>query len=750
MHLPSRIARCRPTRPPKDRGPQVRGNLPSRVPRLYGREEDLAAIAALLREHPVVTITGPGGIGKTRVAQAVAKRIATDRAADYPDGVWWVELGALADGALVPSAVAQAMAVRVAGDRPTAQVLRAQLASQRALLVFDNCEHLANSVAALVDTVTAGAARVSILVTSQETLRAADEHVYRLGPLAVPAAADTKTALQSGAVELFQARAQAVDPRFTLDRGQSAGRDRDLSAPGRHSARDRARRRAPAAAWRRGIARAPPRALQRPDRRGTRGSAPPSDIACDAGMEPRPPHRDEQTVFRRLAVFAGGFTLEAAQRSRATRASTPGSRSITSARWWTSRWCWPKVIRSRVTGCWRHTRAYGLERLADAGETQATLRRHAEAVLALLESFETDDWQWRATGSTVPAARVELDNLRAALDWADTAADGRELVVALAGVSYCVWWSSAHMAEGLARCLALHRHVDPSVPTQAAARFWYAIGNLGLYSFRRESYDAATRAAALYREQGDDQRCFDALVSAAAQGARFATVAEMEAAITEATRLERPSGPLALRASLQFARCWWLARQGLVEEALDCARLQVAVCRDGGAEIASLYAVSNVTIMEMLLGRWHEALEHARTAIARLHALAGDAGAGHLYQTEMVALLMLGRMDEAWVAARNAYARLLQEGDEYRMLLSLALLNALQGRLDVAARIVGFDDAVQARIGEAVNVLAPIFRARLGPLLAAGLPDDERTRLAAEGAALRDDEAFRLAFGGSA
>ena len=84
------------------------------------------------------------------------------------------------------------------------------------------------------------------------------------------------------------------------------------------------------------------------------------------------------------------------------------------------------------------------------------------------------------------------------------------------------------------------------------------------------------------------------------------------------------------------------------------------------------------------------------------------------------------------------------------MLLSLALLNALQGRLDVAARVVGFDGAIQARIGETVDVVAPNIRARLDPLLATGLPADERARLVAEGAALRDDEAFRLAFGDSA
>ena len=119
-------------------------------------------------------------------------------------------------------------------------------------------------------------------------------------------------------------------------------------------------------------------------------------------------------------------------------------------------------------------------------------------------------------------AKVELDNLRAALEWADTAGEG-PLAVALAGVSYSVWWSSFHLAEGLARCLALRRHVDAGVSTTAAARFWLTIAKLGVYSIRRESYDAAVRAAALYRELDDDQRRFEALTFAAVQGTRFAT-----------------------------------------------------------------------------------------------------------------------------------------------------------------------------------------------------------------------------------
>jgi predicted ATPase len=712
---------------------------------LYGRAEDLAAIAALLREHPVVTITGSGGIGKTRVAQAVAKLIMTEAATDYPDGVWWVELGALADGALVPSAVAQAMGTRTAGEPPTALMLRSQLAAQRTLLVLDNCEHLADAVTALVDTVTAGAPRVSVLVTSQETLRAVDEHVYRLGGLAIPDAADAETASRSGVVELFETRARAVEPRFRLTttnlpvvieicrRLDGIPLAIELAAArlpllGVEGLRARLHERFNLLT---GGARVVLRRHQ--TLRATLEWS-------HALLTP-----DEQAVFRRLGVFAGGFTLEAAQHVASDERIDP---------WTTLDHLGALVDKSLVLAegdpvpryrMLETTRAYALERLVEAGEMQATLRRHAHAVLALLEPFEHHEWGWRASGSVVPAAKVELDNLRAALEWVDSAAEG-PLAVALAGVSYSVWWSSSNLAEGLARCLALRRHVDAGVSATAAARFWLTTAKLGVYSIRRESYDAAARAAALYRELDDDQRRFEALTFAAVQGTRFATVAEMEAQIQEAAQLERPEWPARQRAKLHFARCFWFARQGRIEEALACAQRQVAICRDGGVEVAALYAMSNVTFMESLLGRPREALEHARTAIARLHALGDDPRASHLYYSEMIALLILDRTDEALIAAHNAYPRLLHEGDQYRMLLPLALLNALHGRLDVAARLAAFDGAVQARTGENMSIVAPLLHKRLEPLLAAGLSPDERAQLVAEGAALRDDDAFKLAF----
>jgi predicted ATPase len=723
----------------------IRTNLPSRLPVLYGRAGDCAAIAALLREHPVVTITGSGGIGKTRVAQAVAHQIMTEAATDYPDGVWWVELAALADGALVPSAVAQAMGVRIASEPPSALTLRLQLAPQRALLVLDNCEHLADAVAALVDTLTAGAPRVSVLVTSQETLRAADEHVYRLGGLAVADAADAESAFGAGAVELFAARAQAVDPRFRLTAANlPAVIEICRRLDGIPLAIELAAARLPLLGVEGLRARLHERfSLLTGGARVVLRRHQTLRATLEWSHALLTP--DEQAVFRRLGVFAGGFTLETAQHVASDERIDP---------WTTLDHLGALVEKSLVLAegdpipryrMLETTRAYALERLVEAEEMQATLRRHAHAVLALLEPFEEWEWGWRASGAVVPAARVELDNLRAALEWTDSAGEG-PLAVALAGVSYSVWWSSSHFAEGLARCLALRRHVDPGVSETAAARFWLTTAKLGVYSIRRESYDAALRAAALYRELDDDQHWFEALTFAAVQGTRFAPVAEMEAQIQDAARLERPEWPARQRAKLQFARCFWFARQGRIEQALACAQRQAAICFGDGIEVAALYATSNVTFMESLLGRPSEALEHARTAIARLHELDADAGAGHLYYSEMIALLMLNRLEEGFVAARNAYPRLSREGDHYRLLLPLALLNALHGRLDAAARVAGFDGAVQARSGENMSIVAPLLHNRLDPLLAGGLSVDERARLVAEGAALRDEDAFKLAF----
>jgi len=366
---------------------------------IYLTDDEITAVLELFGSGArLVTITGAGGIGKTRVAQAVAKQMATERAADYPDGVWWVELAALADGALIPSAVAQSIGARLAGDRATADGLRSQLAGQRALVVLDNCEHLADAVAALVETVSAGAPRVSFLVTSQETLKAADEHVYRLGALAIPANADADTALQSGAVELFAARAQAVDPRFTLtSTNLPAVIEICRRLDGIPLAIELAAARLPLLGVEGLRARLHERfnLLTGGARVVLRRH---QTLRATLEWSHALLTHDEQTVFRRLGALAGGFTLEAAQEVASDERIDPWTvldhlgalvdKSLVLAEG-------DPIPRYRML---ETARAYALERLAESGETQVTLRRHAQSLVALLEPFESSDWRWRDAG----------------------------------------------------------------------------------------------------------------------------------------------------------------------------------------------------------------------------------------------------------------------------------------------------------------------------------------------------------------
>ena len=186
--------------------------VPAELPLLYGRADDVTALSEMIRNHALVTVIGPAGIGKTRFALAVADELRNE----FADGTRLVELAPLADPALVVVTLARALGL-VVGDTRTALDLTVQaLSSQRILLVFDNCEHLLEEVDEVVTALRKGAITVRVLATSQEVLRHPDEHTYRLGPLSLPVEATASQARAAGAVQLFTARVQATDPRFRL------------------------------------------------------------------------------------------------------------------------------------------------------------------------------------------------------------------------------------------------------------------------------------------------------------------------------------------------------------------------------------------------------------------------------------------------------------------------------------------------------------------------------------------------------
>ena len=190
-------------------------NLPASLSSFIGREQAQARVHELLAAHRLVTLVGAGGVGKTRLALAVAEGIL----GVYPDGVWLVELAALADPALVPGTVAQALGLREEPGRPVLETLRDHCRGKRLVLVLDNCEHLLAACTALAGALLRAAPALRILATSREALGVAGERRYRVPPLSVPDPEHLPSPELAGsyeAVRLFVARAQERRDTFAL------------------------------------------------------------------------------------------------------------------------------------------------------------------------------------------------------------------------------------------------------------------------------------------------------------------------------------------------------------------------------------------------------------------------------------------------------------------------------------------------------------------------------------------------------
>jgi len=202
-------------RQPQDESPGSAGGLHGFVPALtsfVGRAGPVREVAALLDRSRLVTVTGPGGTGKTRLAAEVARQVA----GRFADGAWLVELAPVRDPALVPAVVAVALGVRDQPGVPAAAAVTRVLARQQVLLVLDNCEHVIDAAAELCAGLLAACDDVRVLATSREPLAVAGEARYRLGPLALPDPAELAEAAKAEAVALFTDRARSADARFAL------------------------------------------------------------------------------------------------------------------------------------------------------------------------------------------------------------------------------------------------------------------------------------------------------------------------------------------------------------------------------------------------------------------------------------------------------------------------------------------------------------------------------------------------------
>jgi predicted ATPase/DNA-binding CsgD family transcriptional regulator/DNA-binding XRE family transcriptional regulator len=437
-----RRAAARPSPPAPPRS--VAGNLPTPPTSFIGRERELAEVRRLLGQARLVTLTGAGGVGKTRLALEVARSVQ----ADYPDGVWLVELAALADPALVPQAVATALGVPEQPGRPIADTLTARLAARRLLLVLDNCEHVIDACAALADALLRACPDVRLLATSRAPLAVGGEVAWRVPSLPVPRRSDRAPAAveRVAAARLFRERARAARPGFAVtDRNAPAVAELCRRLDGIPLALELAAARTPALTVEQIVGR-----LGDPLRLLTGGgrTAPPRQQTLRATIDWSYGllTEDERALLRRLAVFAGGWTLEAAEEVGAGGGLEPGAVLDRLARLVEQSLVQAEMAdageaRYRLLAM---VRQYGLERLREAGEEAAVRTRHARRCLALAvraeqELFGRDQLAWLAR------LDLEHDNLRAAVAWA-IEADPEAAVRLVASLSpYCRL--RAHYAE---------------------------------------------------------------------------------------------------------------------------------------------------------------------------------------------------------------------------------------------------------------------------------------------------------------
>ena len=725
-----------PAEPPPAPAAASSGNLPLQLSALYGREADLAAVVSLLGTHAVVSIVGAGGIGKTKLGLAAAA------AGRRPfDAVWWVELSGVEDAALLPTAVASAIGLKLPAGRPALDALAGAISDQRLLLVLDNCEQVAADVAALVDAVRRRAGGVRFLITSQVPVKADGERVYRPDTLALPVTSTLHAAAAAGAVALFVDRAAAAEPRFGL---KAENVDAVIEVCRRLDGIPLALELAAARVPLLGIDALKDRldrsfelltggARTRPRRQQTLRAA--LEWSCGLLSE------DEQVVLRRLGVFMGGFTLPLAQWV------------VTDERideWAALDLLGTLVDRSLVVNeggaepryrLLETTRSYALEQLDRAGELPRWRRRHAQALLRLLVA--ADAARWEAQPGLDSRIHSELDNARAALAWSTGDAD-RPLAIALLAASMPLWLAAGLKAEGAARCAALAPMVDESVPKAVAARFWLTQAMMGLFSSSLVCYEAAGRAAGLFGEIGDARGAFEALIVRTGVAARRSEPAAASAALAQAERLVDPQWAARRRSALPFAAWVNALNARRHEEAVEHAWREVALCRDAGSPLDEAIALGHVGIAETNVPGQEVAGEaRLREAIAGQAAAGKMQAAGHAGYSLCLVLLRRGALDEALEQARKAYKLLRSDGEQALMLGLLPLLAVRLGRLDVAANAAGYAAAVYARAGLPSRGLYGEAVARLQECL----PAERYAHLAAEGAGLDEEAVYARVLG---
>jgi predicted ATPase/DNA-binding SARP family transcriptional activator len=676
--------------------------LPTPPTALVGRRLEVAAVGALLRRDDVrlVTLTGPGGAGKTRLALAAAAEIGPELAG----GAVFVDLSAVRDVSLLGPAIAQALGL-AEGSGPVEETLAEQLRDSRLLLLLDNLEQLLPDVG-LVAELLAAAPGLLVLATSRAPLRLAGEQEYPVPPLALPeAGAGFETLAGNDAVRLFATRARAVDPEFELDAANAesiarvcerldglplaielaAARSKLLSPEAMNRRLDRA------------LDLLVGGAQDLPGRQRTlRATLEWSHGLLDDG---------ERRLFARLAVFAGGWTLEAAE----TVCGEEGLEVFETLAALVDESLVRPLRRPAGEPRFRMLetiREYAAELLERSGEAEAIRRRHCEYLLTRAEEATA---AWHTSGdpqqTLFPLYDTESDNIRAALTWAATAGE-IELEVRLAAAARWYWVLQGHLGEGRRVFEGIVQRTE-NAPTELRA---HALVMGEIFPMRQGDMQTARgwleESLDLYRELGD----VDGLSRATAELGSL-EIAELD--------LDR--------AAALYEECLALFRDDT--NALRKSRLATVL--------------GNLGTIAHMRGDPETAVSHYEEAIGVLRETGDeDAVAVNLHNLGR-SQIALGRVDDGLHALQESLEIARRLG--YREVIAYCIggfaeLEMLEGDAARAARLLGSSEQLFSEIGRVPDPDEAEAQARVADFVVVTLGPERAAELRAEGAAESLDE----------
>src|SRR4051812_6687192 len=681
-----------------------RPRLPARLTSFLGRGADLQRVGELLRTARLVTVTGPGGVGKTSLALEAA-RAATGR---FGDGVAFVRLAGVTDPAQVSSAVLAALEIRDVATATAEDQLLGNLRARGVLLVLDNCEHLADACALLAERLLEFCPDVRLLATSREPLAARGEVQYAIDPLPVPPeAADAAALTGSAAAELFLDRARAARPDFALRDRTDAAAVADIcrSLDGMPLALELAAARVGALPVGELAARMGDRftlLTTGPRTAETRQRTLRATVDWSYQLLPDA----ERVLLRRLSVFRGSWTLQAMQAvAAAAPLDPPGAVDLLGRLVDRSLVVLDRARGDRDPGPRYHLletiRQYAAERLAEAGESDAVARAHAGYLAALAERAETE---LRGNGQArwLPRLAAERDDIDAALAWCTAhAAEEPDAGLRLVAPLGWYWYFATHPDGG--RRVAAMLAAAPGGSPEARARALQALAVAARPGACIVHPDvacatAAGQSRALFADLGDGFRAVlsDTLLAVEAIGGdpaeafalleqadrQFAEVGDAWcAALADFVRLELHAGTgdldaatavghralLAFRAlgdqwgvsAIQFHLGMALHRAGRLEQALEMYEGALDSVRDVGPANTVQYALAGAGHVTLLLGD----ADQAEQLFAESHAVARQLGAdGNPRAAVGEGLLARDRSDLATARERLTFAQELLAG----------------------------------------------------------------------------------------